>query len=668
MKKINFSSITFRLVLGGCIAVLIPLLIVGAVSVFKSTAALSEISRKNAQEYAENLVQTVESTIGLQTVTASAFATDTNVIDVLAKVKELGVEGAAGDLALLRQDMKQKFKVFDENYLGIFVTDEKGLLVTGELADGKEYKGSDIAGRDYFQEAKKTNATVVGEIVLSKATGTMIYVVCAPVKSVGGDFLGVFGLSVKAELIIDIVSGSKMGETGYAFMIDKNGIINSHPNEKFILELDLKTLNGMENITAEMLSAKKGVQNYIFKGVDKIAGYAPVPIKNWSIALTQDREEFLQAPNAIRNSLILIAITAQLVIGFLIYFSSKSITRPINAAVAGLKNIAEGEGDLTMRLDVRSKDEVGEMAKWFNLFIEKLQVIIKQISDNSLQVSESSTKLSNISIALLTGAEDTSQRSTNVATASEEMSTNINNVAAAMEQSATNLSMVAAASEEMSATIREIAENAEKARGVASEAVGQSQSAHEKMNELGIAAKKIGKVAETITEISEQTNLLALNATIEAARAGEAGKGFAVVANEIKELAKQTAIATLDIKAVITEVLSTTKSAETEIGQISGVMRGVNDIVSTIATAVEEQAVTTQEVANNIAQASQGIQEVNENVSQSSVVSASITQDIAEVSEASRKISASSNEVKFNAQDLFNRAEELNAIVTKFKV
>ncbi len=668
MKKINFRSITFRLVFGGCILVLIPLLIVGTVSVIESTNALSEVSEKNAQEYAQNLSHTIETTISLQTVTASAFATDSNVINTLTKVKDQGAEAATGEIASLRQDMKKKFGVFDQNYLGIFVTDEKGLLLTGELSNGDEYKGSNISSRDYFQEAKKTGSTVVGEIVKSKSTGKMIYVVCAPVKSNDGAFLGVFGMSVKADLLINIVSGSKVGETGYAFMVDKNGIVNSHPNEKFILELDMKTLKGMEEISAEMLSGKKGVKKYNFKGVDKIAGYAPVPIKGWSIALTQNREEFLKAPHAIRNNLITVVLVAQLLIGFLIYFSSKRITNPINAAVAGLKDIAEGEGDLTMRLEVKSQDEVGEMAKWFNLFIDKLQIIIKQIAENSTQVGESSTILSRISIELLSGAEDTSQRSTNVATASEEMSTNINNVAAAMEQSATNLSMVAAASEEMSATIKEIAENAEKARGVASEAVGQSQSAHEKMNELGVAANKIGKVAETITEISEQTNLLALNATIEAARAGEAGKGFAVVANEIKELAKQTAIATLDIKAVITEVLNTTKSAETEIGQISGVMRGVNEIVATIATAVEEQAVTTQEIANNIAQASQGIQEVNENVSQSSVVSASISQDIAEVSEASRNISNSSNEVKSNSQDLFNRAEELKTIVGKFKV
>ncbi len=668
MKKFNFSSITFRLVLGGCIAVLIPLLIVGAVSIYESTKALSELSEKNAEEYAQNLAQTIETTINLQVLTASAFATDTDVIKTLEKVKDVGAEGAAEDLAALWQNMKKKFKVLDPNYLGIFVSDEKGLLVTGELASGKEYKGANVSSRDYFQEAKQTGSTVVGEIVKSKTTGDLIYVVSAPVKSSTGQFLGIFGMSVKADLLINIVSGSKVGETGYAFMVDKNGIVNSHPNKKFILELDMKTLQGMESISAEMLSGKKGVQSYFFKGFDKIAGYAPVPTKKWSIALTQNKEEFLKAPHAIRNNLIAIVIAAQLIVGIFIFFASKKITKPINEAVAGLKDIAEGEGDLTMRLKVQSKDEVGEMAKWFNLFIEKLQIIIKQIADNSRQVNESSTKLSTISVELLSGADDSSQRSTNVATASEEMSTNINNVAAAMEQSATNLSMVAAASEQMSATIKEIAENAEKARGVASEAVGQSQSAHEKMNELGIAANKIGKVAETITEISEQTNLLALNATIEAARAGEAGKGFAVVANEIKELAKQTAIATLDIKAVITDVLNTTKSAESEIGQISGVMGGVNEIVATIATAVEEQAVTTQEIADNIAQASQGIQEVNENVSQSSIVSASISQDIAEVSAASLNISKSSNDVKSNAQDLLSRAEELNAIVGKFKV
>ena len=668
MSKVNLKSISAKLVVTGCIAVLIPLVVVGVIAITKSTDALLNIGQQNAKDRAHNLANTVETTFDLQSETVAAFAEGRDVIDVLSKVKEVGAENAVPDLAQLRQEMKRKFKVLDEHFLGIFVTDDSGLLITGELANGKEYKGSNVATRGYFQEAKQTGNAVIGDIVRSKSTGKLIYVASAPVKSDDGTFLGIFGMSIKAQAIVDIVSGKKVGETGYAFMVNQKGIIVSHPNAKFILELDLKTLKGMEEITRSMLSGAAGVQNYVFKDVGKIAGYAPVSSKKWSIASTQDEDEFLVSPREIRNSLIAIIIAAQIIVGLLIYFASKSITNPINQAVEGLKDIAEGEGDLTMRLDVSSKDEVGEMAKWFNTFIEKLQNIIIKIADNASSIDVSSNRLSDVSSELLEKSDDTSQRATNVAAASEEMTANLNNVAAAMEQSATNTNMVAAASEEMTATITEIAENAEKARAISSEAVGQAQNASGKMTELGGAADKIGKVTETITEISEQTNLLALNATIEAARAGEAGKGFAVVANEIKELAKQTAEATLDIKTLIDDVQRTTKSAGGEINQISSVIGGVNEIVSTIATAVEEQTATTQEIANNIAQASQGIQEVNENVNQSSTVSADITKDITEVSSAAQSISDNSNEVKHSATDLQTRSKELNSIVGSFKV
>ena len=344
------------------------------------------------------------------------------------------------------------------------------------------------------------------------------------------------------------------------------------------------------------------------------------------------------------------------------------ITSGLKQLISNFRDVAEGEGDLTKRINIRSSDELGELAKLFNSFLEKLQGIIKKIAESSSSVRTSSTELATISQDLLSSSEDTSQRANNVATSSEEMSANLNNVAAAMEQSSTNTNMVASAAEEMTATINEIAENAERARSVSADAVGQAHSASEKMVELGRAADKIGKVTETITEISEQTNLLALNATIEAARAGEAGKGFAVVANEIKELAKQTAAATLNIKALIDDVQGTSKITREEISQISSVIGGVNEIVATIATAVEEQTAATREIANNISQASEGIQEVNENVSQSSTVASDITQDITEVSSAAKRISQSSIEVKNSAQGLLAHATELNQIVSSFKV
>jgi len=368
-------------------------------------------------------------------------------------------------------------------------------------------------------------------------------------------------------------------------------------------------------------------------------------------------------------ALLVGSIVVGLVIGIVLSLViNAAIVNPVKATIANLKDIAEGEGDLTKRLDASSADEIGEMAKWFNVFIQKLQGIITQIADNASVVDESSKVLSGIAEGLLDNSEKTSQRASNVSTAAEEMSTNLNNVAAAMEQSSTNTNMVASSAEEMSATIDEIAGSAEKARKVSADAVAQADSAAQKMGELSDAANKISKVTETITEISEQTNLLALNATIEAARAGEAGKGFAVVANEIKELAKQTAAATLDIKNLIDNVQSTTKTSSSEIDSISSVITGVNEIVATIATTVEEQTTATREIANNISQASQGIQEVNENVSQSSIVSTEISKDISQVSLASEQISTGSKDVKTNADNLLERAVALKAIVNQFKV
>lgn len=344
------------------------------------------------------------------------------------------------------------------------------------------------------------------------------------------------------------------------------------------------------------------------------------------------------------------------------------ITSGLKILIDNFRDVTEGDGDLTKRIDIWSGDELGQLGKLFNSFLEKLQGIIKQIIESSSNVGASSKELASIAQELLSNSENTSGRATNVSSSAEEMSANLNSVAAAMEQSSTNVNMVATAAEEMSSTINEIAENAERGRSIASKAVGQASKASEKMTELGEAAGKISKVTETITEISEQTNLLALNATIEAARAGEAGKGFAVVANEIKELAKQTAGAILDINTLIGDVQGTSTTTSQEIGQISSVINGVNEIVGAIATAVEEQAVATREIAENISQASDGIQEVNENVSQSSIVAADISKDITEVSSSAQKISLSSTTVKENAEDLNTSSDELNSIVGHFKI
>ncbi|SHO52592.1 methyl-accepting chemotaxis protein [Desulfopila aestuarii] len=661
------TSIRFKLTAGGITLVLLPLIIVGLISVSKSSNALLQLGKERAQNTASDLARLADNILEEERKLAEVFATDQKIINVAKQISGGGdVDGP--EVAELYRSLTQQFNAMGKNYQGIFVTDAEGELYTGALEGGKEYKGVSIKDRDYFQQMKQSGQTVVSSATISKSTGKLIIVVCSPLKSESSGIIGAFGLVIKVDYLVDLISGRKIGESGYVFMTDNAGLLVAHPNPDNILKLNLAELDGMKEFMTLMLSGQSGVAEYTFKGVDKVAGYAPLSQTGWFVGATQNSDEFLASSKTIQNLIGLVTIIAVIVTAVLVSFAAIAIVKPLNKAVDGLKDIAEGEGDLTMRLQVTSKDEIGDMAYWFNTFIDKLQGIIKQIAINSTSVGNSAEQLSSISEELLTGAEDTSQRSSNVATSSEEMSANLNNVAAAMEESSTNANMVATAAEEMSSTINEIAENAEKARGISSDAVSQANNASRSMHQLSEAANKIGKVTETITEISEQTNLLALNATIEAARAGEAGKGFAVVANEIKELAKQTAAATLDIKNLVDAVQSTSNSTSEGIGQISNVIAGVNDIVSTIASAVEEQTAATQEIANNIAQASQGIQEVNENVNQSSSVATGISQDIAEVSSAAQNISKRSNDVKQSAQDLLARSQELNTIVGNFKV
>ena len=369
-----------------------------------------------------------------------------------------------------------------------------------------------------------------------------------------------------------------------------------------------------------------------------------------------------------RNTMMIaIAIIIAATIGCVAWVSQR-ITHIIRNAGNMLKDAAEGEGDLTRRLEIQTKDEVGEMAHWFNVFISNLQQMVSQIIDNTKKISGSATKLSEISDLMNTETMQTSSKTDSVASASKDMSAHMVSVAAAMEEASTNINMIASATDQMTAAIAEVAKNSEKGNAIVSQAVSQSQVVSAKVADLGQAAQEIGKVTQAITEISEQTNLLALNATIEAARAGDAGKGFAVVANEIKELAKQTAVATEQIKSRINGIQGTTQETVAEITEITNIVNDISEIVATIVAAVEEQSVTTKEIAGSVAQASYGVKEVNKNVANSSCVSNKITQDIVGVKQSTNEMAISSDHVKESAREMEKLATTLNQLVSRFKV
>lgn len=344
------------------------------------------------------------------------------------------------------------------------------------------------------------------------------------------------------------------------------------------------------------------------------------------------------------------------------------ISAPIRKTADMLKDIAQGEGDLTRRLEVRSSDEIGELAKWFNTFVDKLQGFIKEIASNTQTLSSASEEFSATSTQLAANAEEMTAQSTTVASAAQQATATVSGISTGAEELSSNVTTVATSIEEISASINEVAKNCQKESRVASEAHNEVRTTQEHVERLGLAAKEIGKVIDVINHIADQTNLLALNATIEAASAGEAGKGFAVVANEVKELAKQTAAATGEIARQIEEMQTSTDTAVKAIEQISKVVEEVNTISQTIVSAVEEQSATINEIAKNMGGAGAASTEIARNVGESAKGLSEVSSNIQGVTAAARSTAQGVVQLKNSALDLARLSVGLQKVVTQFKV
>ncbi len=539
------------------------------------------------------------------------------------------------------------------------------------LEPAVEYEDGTTTG--YYTKPRATNKETLMEPVTYTIAGKQVTVVsaCVPM-TIENRFVGVTGFDFSMDKMRDMISKIQPYGNGYGALVSDTGLIVAHPVKELIGK-NIKAFVSQKTYTS-ILKGESTSQEFSAAKTGKKSIFVFAPISpgetgaNWSLAVSAPVDAIMAEAISLRNISITIAVITLFILVAAIYFIADAIiVKPINRVLIGLSDIAEGEGDTTKRLKVTSRDEIGKLARAFNLFMERLQDLIKTVTGEARTIDDSASSLVEIAGGMSQGANDTSEKSDTVAAATEEMSSTISSLAGAMEDARANINMVASATEEMAATINEIAGNSEKARTMSQEAVTKAENASTSMTRLGRAAQEIGVVTETINDISEQTNLLALNATIEAARAGEAGKGFSVVASEIKELARQTAQATRQIQERIEGVQSTARGTVNEINEVSTVIGDVNDIVTTIASAVEEQSIATTEISNNINSASTGIGEVGENMDQLNSASDEITRDIAHVNQAAKEISTSSNTLNDEAIGLSELSGRLNKIIGGFK-
>ncbi|WP_158545324.1 methyl-accepting chemotaxis protein [Bremerella cremea] len=555
-----------------------------------------------------------------------------------------------------------------------------------------------LAGNYYESQDGTTTGTVVEHFHVDENVkqvyGEDGYALgfAAPVRDGAGNVIAAWKNVAKFRLVEEIVWAtyqdlkSRGCESAEITLLDEAGnvIIDCDPmangTEEIVRNPDvIGQLNLVANNTESASRVTTGESGatadsyHADKGVWQVAGFAPLrgalgfPGMKWSVLVRVPADEALASAYGPLYAWGVFLGIALVTIPIASYFFARSFVKPIHRTIAMLKDVAEGDGDLTKRLDASRRDEIGDLARWFNKFIGQIQGIVVEIASDSEVLTEGSNRLVSTAKKLSSDTENSKLRSAGVSSAAEELATNMKNMAASSTQMSSGINSVVSAVDEMTTTISEIAKHAESSAQVAGEATKITRTSNEKISLLGNAANEIGRVIEVIQDIAEQTNLLALNATIEAARAGEAGKGFAVVATEVKELAKQTASATEDIRQRIENIQSSTVDAVESIAEIGGVIENVNQLASTIASAVEEQSITTKSISHDISETACAADVVARGIDQSAEASSEITKHISEIDRILIESAKDAGVSRQSGEEFARLSEGLRRIVSRFE-
>ena len=515
-----------------------------------------------------------------------------------------------------------------------------------------DYGNWDPRDRPWFDLAKNSNFEVVRRDGYYWEPDDAVYVsVLKSYKNSAGQFGGVVALDVSLKSLTDMVKGVKLGETGYLMIIQGDGKVlvdGGHPENNF------KALDEMEaEYFAKISESEGGVFDVTIDGVEYMANVHESPELGWKFVGFKQTSEILGGAVQVGKNTAIISLVLVGLFGILgVYFANRIIT-PINLVKDNLKTIAEGEGDLTTRIQVDSRDEVGELADWFNRFIESTRQMIQDIKSTAENMESVSTRTNTESVEL-------SESSTRQLAAIEQIVTAVTQMAASANEVATNCVDTASLSDDgLEATLAGktvIDRNADSVKSLG-EKISESS---EVITELEKETGNINGILSTIRDIAEQTNLLALNAAIEAARAGEQGRGFAVVADEVRNLAKRTQTSTEEVSQILGNLISRTQ-------KVSAAMT-LSEQESSSAVALSKEAL---EAFQRIEQAVERIRDVSTQTASAAEeqhsVSEDINRNIVAINDSANQVTATSK----NVDELCTNQADLNLrltqLVSRFK-
>ncbi|WP_134699413.1 methyl-accepting chemotaxis protein [Ammoniphilus sp. YIM 78166] len=539
-----------------------------------------------------------------------------------------------------------------------------------------------LADREYFKRGMEGQSTY-SEILVSKATGNRIVVVATPVKDYNDRIVGVMSASMNFEALLNtfLQEQSIQNDSHYPILVDESDRLQMIPQQELLGKKvgESELPQGLQEIL--LSKDRSGVSIYKDQEQQYVVAYSPIQQTGYQLYLHVPIESILSSATKIKNSVMGIGLAAAIMVILAAWAIAHNLSKLIKKIAEQARRVAEG--DLTVQhLEVKNKDELGQLAQDFDRMSNSLKQLIRQVANNTEQVAASAEELT-------ASAEQTSKATEHIASAMQQVAVGSDDQVRSVEDGSAAMNEMADRIVEMENTAKMVSNTATRTSHQALEggqaierAVHQMNSIHLTVNGLaqvvkglGLRSQEIGQITEAITGIAAQTNLLALNATIEAARAGEHGRGFAVVADEVRKLAEQSGQSAQQISQLImfiqnetTKAMNTMENAMTEVGEGIRVVHLAGSSFDQIQGSIDEVAEQIQEVSKAVQQISRGSEMVVHSIHLIAQVAEETSSGTQTVSASAQEQLASIEEITASASALAHMAEELQLLIGKFKV
>lgn len=517
------------------------------------------------------------------------------------------------------------------NALQTFVGFEDGSIFY-DVYDKQVKEGYDPRKRGWYMQAKAANTAVITNVYIGASTGKPMISLTVPVN-VKGSFVGVLANDIALDEVIKKISSTKF-EGGYAFVTDNEGKFNFHPNKE-VLNTKLSSLDpSLHGIDAIVTANTSGIFEYEISGVKKLLAFSKMN-NGWTIYATiEEAVAFKSIYEFLRNLLItgILMIVISLV---LMRFILQAQFKPLTHLNQLIKNLASSEGDLTQRLKVTSKDELGDISHNINLFIDKIHTIITTAKQNS---SENSSVAHELSVSAMDVGKRAEEESTIVTKTTNEATALQSYLKDSVKKTQNSQGELQKVTHNLSA----VEENVVNLSNLLQETAHNEIVLAQKLNQVSVNTDEVKQVLTVINDIADQTNLLALNAAIEAARAGEHGRGFAVVADEVRKLAERTQKSLVEINATINVVTQSINDVSGEmncnsekISHVSTISVDVKESVSVVSSVLNDVALTAKQSSQDYIDTANKIEMMAKDIRTISELSSTNVRSVEEISSAS---------------------------------